>query len=88
MACFYYKKEGHMIRDCPKLVGQTCYHCKEDGYMIRDCPMMKGQSKEAAVVQDTELLLVEEKPNVARQTNWALDTGCSFHVCGDRERVL
>ncbi|KAI8567509.1 hypothetical protein RHMOL_Rhmol02G0128300 [Rhododendron molle] len=55
-----------MIRDCPKLVGRTCYHCKKEGHMIRDCPKMKGQSKEAAVVQDTELLLVEEKPNVAR----------------------
>lgn len=72
-----------------------CYYCDEEGHIQRNCPKYKEdrekrQSHETAGVaecnDDSELLLAEAESSGTTGSDWILDSGCSFHVCGDKEK--
>ncbi|KAK2995464.1 hypothetical protein RJ640_005398, partial [Escallonia rubra] len=68
-----------------------CYHCHKEGY-IKDCPERKGKKKDNSKTADAGV--VEDNSDGAdvlsvtisySDGGWILDTGCSYHMCPNRD---
>ncbi|KAK3006561.1 hypothetical protein RJ639_015634 [Escallonia herrerae] len=70
----------------------TGYHCHKEGHYRKDCPERKGKKKDNSKVADAGV--VEDNSDGAdvlsvtiNSSNrwWILDTGCSYHMCPNRD---
>ncbi|KAK8935199.1 hypothetical protein KSP39_PZI013173 [Platanthera zijinensis] len=76
-----------------KSVGRnTCHYCKEEGHWKDKCPKLK--LKEQAHEPDLAAVASEDEsdvdalhvaPSIETTGSWILDTGCTFHMCPNRE---
>ena len=76
--CDYYKKKGHIKKECFKLLLREKKFENKQG----------EKSSEASVVEsdqtDGELLVASDADSRAGE-NWILDSGCMFHMTPNRD---
>ncbi|KAK1433672.1 hypothetical protein QVD17_10587 [Tagetes erecta] len=64
-----------------------CYKCHKLGHFQYECPM----GKEANYVdfgEDEEMILMSQIDAKGAGHLWFLDSGCSHHMCGNKERFI
>lgn len=72
---------------------RKCFICSKKDHLKKDCPVMKLYDQKhgvADVVSDCEgsdgyEVLVVSKGN---HKGWVMDSGCSFHICPDKDKFL
>ncbi|KAK3010670.1 hypothetical protein RJ639_011399 [Escallonia herrerae] len=85
------KNKGR-LRSQSKAKKLKCYYCHKGGHYKKDCPERKGKKKDnyktanAGVVEDNSdgadvLSITISSSN----GGWILDTGCSYHMCPNRD---
>ncbi|KAH9648425.1 retrovirus-related pol polyprotein from transposon TNT 1-94-like protein [Citrus sinensis] len=90
------KNKNQKEKDDRKKKKRKCYFCQREGHYIKNCFEKKKLEKlqnetngKAAVASEDEedaegadvLIAVERQPTV----EWILDSGCSFHMCPNKE---
>ncbi|KAK2975121.1 hypothetical protein RJ640_023576 [Escallonia rubra] len=69
-----------------------CYHCPKEEHYRKDCPERKGKKKDNSKMADAGV--VEDNSDGAdvlsvtissSDGGWILDTGCSYHMCPNRD---
>ena len=94
-----YKDKKNKIQrenDDKKKKKMKCYFCQKEGHYIKDCfekkkleKLQKDTNGKAAIASEDEedakgtdvLIAAEKQPT----TEWILDSGCSFHMCPNKE---
>ena len=59
-----------------------CYKCHKFGHFKNECPMWERTANYAEMEED--VLLMAQVDKVTEQV-WYLDSGCSKHICGNKE---
>ncbi|MFQ6644687.1 hypothetical protein Gotur_019156, partial [Gossypium turneri] len=73
--CRYCKKLGHVKADCYKLRNKKVAESNEDDVAAANLADESGD----------DFLLVSTSDNSKLTSEWILDSGCSFHMCLNRE---
>ncbi|XP_040970230.1 uncharacterized protein [Gossypium hirsutum] len=73
--CRYYKKLGHVNTDCYKLRNKRAAESNEEDVT---CANLANESGD-------DFFLVSTSDNSKLTSEWILDSGCSFHMCPNRE---
>ncbi|XP_076909939.1 uncharacterized protein LOC143567386 [Bidens hawaiensis] len=79
-----------------------CYNCGLRGHMSKNCPSKKPEEGNAATtereepwdveanmaqVQEVPVLTVTTEPKSNRLEEWIIDSGCSNHLTGEKEKL-
>ncbi|KAH9681147.1 hypothetical protein KPL71_026853 [Citrus sinensis] len=90
------KNKNQKEKDDKKKKKRKCYFCQREGHYIKDCfekkkleKLQKETNGKAAVAFEDEedaegadvLIAAERQPTA----EWILDSGCSFHMCPNKE---
>ena len=87
------KNKNQKEKDDKKKKKRKCYFCQREGHYIKDCfekkkleKLQKETNGKAAIASEDEedadvLIAIEKQPT----TEWILDSGCSFHMCPNKE---
>lgn len=64
-----------------------CYKCHKLGHFQYECPNSDENANYAEYDDEEEMLLmaIEEEKGVPKEKVWFLDSGCSNHMCGNKE---
>ncbi|KAG8499139.1 hypothetical protein CXB51_005544 [Gossypium anomalum] len=73
--CRYCKKLGHVKADCYKLRNKRAAESNEEDVTGANLADENGD----------DFLLVSTSDNIKLTSEWILDSGCSFHMCPNRE---
>lgn len=81
-----------------KAKGKKCFYCGKLGHFIKDCYKKKNKLKEKKVEGGNAALVFNKDKtedglvlvNVAKKLNneWIRDSGCSFHMCPNKNSFL
>ncbi|CAA7036546.1 unnamed protein product [Microthlaspi erraticum] len=69
----------------------TCFICGKEGHWKRECPNRgKRQSEESSAntVAEVKEPLVLTASQHNRKDEWILDSGCTFHICPNKELMF
>ena len=63
-----------------------CYKCHKLGHFQSECPSWDKEANYAELGEEEEMLLMSyvELNEAKREDVWFLDSGCSNHICGDK----
>ncbi|KAK3038197.1 hypothetical protein RJ639_030304 [Escallonia herrerae] len=85
-------KKNRRSRSQSKARKLKCYYCHNEGHYRKDCPERKGKKKNnsktdgAGVVEDnSDGVDVLSVTISSSDGGWILDTGCSYHMCPNRD---
>jgi len=64
-----------------------CYRCHKLGHFQYECPTMSKEANYAELNNEEEILLMSHVKlyDNNREDAWFLDSGCSNHMCGDKD---
>lgn len=64
-----------------------CYKCHKLGHYQYECPNWEENANYAENDDEEEMLLMafEDKRGVSKENVWFLDSGCSNHMCGNKD---
>ncbi|KAA8533891.1 hypothetical protein F0562_031408 [Nyssa sinensis] len=64
-----------------------CFKCHNLGHFQYECPQWNKEANYTEVSEEDEMLLMSyvESHEVKRNDAWFLDSGCSNHMCGNRD---
>ncbi|KAL2524194.1 Retrovirus-related Pol polyprotein from transposon TNT 1-94 [Abeliophyllum distichum] len=64
-----------------------CYRCHKLGHFQYECPTWDKEANYAELDDEEEMLLMSyvEMHETNRENAWFLDSGCSNHMCGDKD---
>ncbi|KAM7502462.1 hypothetical protein LguiB_001366 [Lonicera macranthoides] len=65
-----------------------CYKCHSLGHYQYECPLWNKKANYAEIDEEDEMLLIAyvEAKNSKAEEIWFLDSGCSNHMCGNKQR--
>lgn len=74
-------------RQSPNKATVECFKCHKLGHFQYECPRWKESANYAEIYEEEEMLLMSlvEADNLQQEETWFLDSGCSNHMCGNRE---
>ena len=74
-----------------KLDKNECAYCRQKCHWKKDCPILKEKGSKSNVVRDDDTdtnNALTISLSVIQTSEWILDSGCSYHMCSNREMSL
>lgn len=65
-----------------------CFKCHKKGHFKSECPSWKEASANYAVFEEDVLLMAQIESAENGEEVWYLDSGCSNHMCGNKESFI
>ncbi|PNY01730.1 copia-type polyprotein, partial [Trifolium pratense] len=62
-----------------------CFKCHKLGHYQSDCPNWGENANYAEFDDEEEMLLMAKTNDDAKSENWFLDSGCSYHMAGNKD---
>ena len=74
-----------------KLDKNECAYCRQKDHWKKDCPILEEKGLKSNVVRDDDTDTYNALTislSVSQTSEWILDSGCSYHMCPNKEMFL